>query len=509
MLLQARQFKAAMASLLAIGVAGCSSVPPTYDKAIPLLAGPAPTPSVTRMEDALRCVAAHYPRDRDIRLAVNDLTDGTGATMDGSALAKVLTQRPDVMMTIGLAKTGVRLVNRSSTGVAEWEIRQAMQKYIGDGRTYEEQGSSIRLPYRPVMAGAILGSTHYVSGAITELNWNVYSTAKEAGVGGLSVGKRQYRISVAVDLIVTDSRTTEIVMARTYSKQLVGQETAANLFRFFDVGTAGKNVGPYEAFEFNLGKEMNEPVQTAVRWILETAAYDIVTELSGMGPDCDALVPEQSRRQRTPHYVAAVAPAPAPVMAPAAPPAPALLPSQVALPASVMNAPAPAPEPAAPMVAGGKTSLSGINLFADEGAIIARVDTDQPMRLPPVLVANSPHQLVFDLPGVHAEPNSAGDLSLGRVRSVVLDKMPDRVRVILTLKEPVQFSVKQRGKSSLIILTPAGSAPRAFPDAKPAEPARAPSSNMLNGMNASPVSLEPKRPAPLTTPEQVIPIIQP
>lgn len=285
------------AVLLVSMLAGCATTDDTTRPAATPV-GPAPTYAVTQMESALKCLAGVYPAAADLRIGVNDLTDGTGATLSGDTFSKMLTQRPDMMMTIALAKTGARVVNRSSTGVSEWELKQAMQKYIGDGKARINPASKEPIPYRPILAGSLLGSTHYVSGAISELNWNIKSDVSEFGVGGLTLGGRNYRISLGVDLIVTNTTTTEIVMARSYSKQLVGREVSTGLFRFFDVGRASKNFGPKEVFEFNLGRQANEPVQTAVRWILETAAYEIVSSLSGVGSSCDDLLPEGSRPER-------------------------------------------------------------------------------------------------------------------------------------------------------------------------------------------------------------------
>ena len=350
---------AGLAALVALALGACSTIDdPT--QAVKATSGPAPTLAVTQMEEALRCLSENYPAEADLRLGVNDLTDGTGATMSGDTFSKVLTQRPDVMMTIALAKTGSRVVNRSSTGVSEWELKQAMQKYIGEGRSAANPASKEQIPYRPILAGSVLGSTHYVSGAISELNWNLNSDASEVGVGGFTFGSRNYRISIGIDLIVTNTLTTEVVMARSYSKQLVGKETSAGLFRFFEVGRLNRNFGGKEVFEFNLGRQANEPVQTAVRWIIETAAYEIVSGLSGVGGVCDERLPEASRPVR--QYVRAkpaapVAQAPAPQASrvdtlgapqPSPVPAPqAMLNAMPEMPSLTPNAVAPASKPRA------------------------------------------------------------------------------------------------------------------------------------------------------------------
>jgi curli biogenesis system outer membrane secretion channel CsgG len=250
------------------------------------------------MEDALVCVRHLMPRDRDIRVGVNEITDGTGAMQTGDTLSRMVTQRPDLMLIVGLAKTGLRMVNRSTTSVAEWELRRAMEKQLGDGK--KTKVGDTKISYRAVPAGKMLGSTHYINGAITEFNWNLDSSVSEVGGAGLTVGARSYYVSVAVDLLVTDTQSTEIVMVGSYSKQLVGREYSANLFRFFDVGVASP-FGPTELFDFNLGNQKNEPVQVAVRWILETAAYDIASALGEMQGQCDQFLPPGTLGARGSH----------------------------------------------------------------------------------------------------------------------------------------------------------------------------------------------------------------
>ena len=428
------------ALLIAASLAGgCGSMRPVpNDQPIAPLAGPAPVRGSTQVDAALRCLAEHFPRDVDLRLSVNDLTDGTGATLSGDSLSRALTQRPDVMMTIGLAKTGVRMVNRSSTGVAEWELRQAMQKYIGDGRAFVDPQTQKPVPYRPVLAGALLGSTHYVSGALSELNWNVSSQVAEAGVGGFTIGARSYRISMAADLIVTRTRSTEIVIARSYSKQLVGQETGAGLFRFFDVGSGSSNWGPKEVFEFNVGKQANEPVQTAVRWMLETAAYDIVSELTGTGEFCDHLLPEGSR----------------PVRAAKAPAATAE-PARVAT--TPQAAPTPAPGPAtatASATPASKVSINGVNVIEDEGAVVVRVDTSTPLDRLPAVDTSIPLRLAFEFPDVRNAVGPFARQTANGVRGVTLLSTPTGSRVVVELAQPHDHKMVKEGRSLIVQLLP-------------------------------------------------------
>jgi curli biogenesis system outer membrane secretion channel CsgG len=263
------------------------------------IVGPSPHANLTPMAEAMACLRREAPTP-NVRLGVSEFVDGTGS-IEGLAMnSRVFSQRPDYMMIVGLKSAGVNLVNRSSVNVAEWEMKQAMEQKLGDGHKVSVgDGSSVL--FRPVKAGAILGSTHYLTGAITELNWNIDSKVAEANILGVNAGGRTYRVSLAVDVMVTDTQSTEVVHARSYKKQLVGFETDAGYFRFIEknslnaMGWQGAvlNKG-LDLFQANLGDKQNEPNQTALRWVIELAAYDTIRSLTKRGAACDSLLPPGS-----------------------------------------------------------------------------------------------------------------------------------------------------------------------------------------------------------------------
>lgn len=283
---------------IAAGLAGCATLTRADQEVAPVV-GPAPRMNTTPMATALACVAGQRS-PRDLRIGVSDFVDGTGVMEGGTQNSRAVTQRPDLMMVTALAAAGAHLVNRSSVNVAEWELNKAMEKKLGDG--HPELIDHKKIDFRPVRTGIILGSTHYVTGAVTELNWNIDSGVAEAGAYSLNVGRRTYRISVAVDVVVTDSQTTEIVFAKSYKKQLVGFENTANFFRFVSDSSAAAILSSGAAnaaaltqelqlFDANLDQKDNEPTQTALRWVIELAGYDIMRTLKHTGSSCDTLLP--------------------------------------------------------------------------------------------------------------------------------------------------------------------------------------------------------------------------
>ena len=322
-------------------LAGCTGLTPVYRDVAPIT-GPTPYVNRTPMHAALLCVRKRVAAAPDIRFGVADFVDGTGATMgDSDVNGRYFSQRPDLMLVVALSKAGVHLVNRSSTGVAEWEMKQAMDKRLGDGKPTVV--GNTRFDYRPVRAGEFLGSNYYIHGAITEINWNLSSDANEVGAFGLTAGRRTYRVSMAVDLVVSNSTTTEVVFARSYSKQLVGYETGAGVFRFVNAAVVPGSA--VELFQANIGQKQNEPVQQALRWLVETAGYDIVSQIYGRDPACDGLVPgAEPSDDRDP----AIDIVPPPVQAPAPM---AAAPIAAATPAKTPRVPGPSEPPTPPKAA--------------------------------------------------------------------------------------------------------------------------------------------------------------
>lgn len=275
--------------LACLVLAACSSQtdPKSAGVVAPLVTGPSPQSAKTPANDALLCVAEHKSSARDLRIGVGEIVDGTGAKTFTDGASTLLTQRPDMMFAVALKKTGMRVLNRNATRVAEWEIAQSMEKRLGEGRETEIAGE--KYTYRPVIAGTMLGTTHYVTGALTEVNWNIYSDDNQINVAGAFYGAKTYRISIALDLMVTDTETTEVVMAEAYSKQIIGKEISSGLFRFFEVDGSGTTV-QRELFDASVGSQQNEPVQQAVRWLVEAATYDIASTLTNTKKVCDKIL---------------------------------------------------------------------------------------------------------------------------------------------------------------------------------------------------------------------------
>ena len=308
----------------ALALAGCISpvAGPSGTYATPI--GNAPVISnETPYSTALRCMSRHVRAQgmSGPRIAVGQIADYTGKEeFEGG---RKVTQGAALMAISALAKSGVRLVERFDTGVSELELKYANNKLIGDTG---EKGA-----YRQVHAGQIPGSDYYLVGGITELNFNIRS----GGLDGLfseenplgttaTLVANQYVLNVGLDLRLVRTSTLEVVDVISYQKQIIGRELRAGVFDFF-----GGNL-----IDVGAGEKALEPIQLAVRSVIERAVLEMIGSLYSAGPQtCAGNDPLGGSNHAVSHNYnpAPVAPvqqaqtyaAPAPIQAHAAPAYPA------------------------------------------------------------------------------------------------------------------------------------------------------------------------------------------
>lgn len=269
---------------------------------------------------ALRCMAG-YTAQRPLRIAVGQIADYTGK-IESDNSGRKLTQGAALMAMSALAKSGVRLVERFDTSVAEMELKYANNKLIGEG-SQPQQGPG---DYRRIMAGSIPGSDYYLVGGITELNFNIRSEGANGdggqtttnGVKG-SASASLYVMNVGLDLRLVDTNTLQVVDVISYQKQIIGHQVQAGVFDFM-----GQTF-----FDASLGESALEPVQLAVRSVVERAVLEMTSRLyripsnacaSNLGTDSDPLADATDRQQHrpvmTPLPAQGPAPAPTPINAP-------------------------------------------------------------------------------------------------------------------------------------------------------------------------------------------------
>lgn len=255
-------------ALSALGLTACatSGEPPAPVRP---LVGPNEQVVETNFTAALECLSTHVSHQNFAppRIAVGHITDLTGAT-DYFA-GRRITQGAALMAMTALADSGMRVIERYDMGVIEVELNYAQNGLVRDSeRTLRE-----------VQAGQLQGADLYIVGGITEFNPNIRSSAAELSIDGLGdedgvglIGGNSYTIDVGIDLRLVDVRSSEVLSVRSFRKQVIGRERSAGIFEFI-----GGNV-----VDFNAGQRALEPVQTAVRTMVDRAVFEFVSALYGM-----------------------------------------------------------------------------------------------------------------------------------------------------------------------------------------------------------------------------------
>ena len=299
--------------LAAIALSGCitpeaSSVTGRYTAPIggsPVIANETP------YSDGLRCMA-NYTRGRPVRIAVGQIADYTGKISSDNS-GREVTQGAALMAMSALSKAGVPLVERFDTSVAEMELKYANNKLISGGSA---QGAPQGSDYRKIFAGSIPGSDYYLVGGVTEVNFNIRSMGASADGGGTATdalkgtaGANMYVMNVGLDLRLVDTNTLEVVDVISYQKQIIGRQIQAGVFDFLG----------HTFFDASLGESALEPIQLAVRSVVERAVLEMVSRLyhaptsacsSNFGTSADPLAgPGDNSPSNQPRMASAAAPA--------------------------------------------------------------------------------------------------------------------------------------------------------------------------------------------------------
>jgi curli biogenesis system outer membrane secretion channel CsgG len=272
-------------SLLALSLAGCTAMSQMSRPDKPFN-GPVPVATATPHDEALICLSkSPEVRRSGIVVAVHSITDQTNKFT--SEEGGFVPRDAAAMLVTSLQKAGIAQVNRSNTVVTEWEIARAKEQVLGDGDAQTVGNQTV--DFRPVTKGTIRGSDYVIDGALTQLDFNSFSGGAEATIGGIGAGARVFALTAAADIRVTNTRTTRIVRAGSYSKQAVGNEVFASVFRFFE----------NELFDIKIGSKNQEGLHAGVRWLMAEAAYDIVASLVNHKGSCDSYLPTATQELRS------------------------------------------------------------------------------------------------------------------------------------------------------------------------------------------------------------------
>jgi len=251
---------------------------------------PGPGANPTPYTPALACMAE---RDRTLglrapRMAVGRINDLTGR-VDFDTGARV-SQGASLFAITALGRAGAPVVERLDNTVSQIELDYAQKHLLSD--TPERAGQSAE-NFRPIFAGQIAGSDYFIVGGITELNYNLQSSGISAQVGEAALtglraraGASDYVMNVAVDLRLVDSRSQIVASSVSFQKQLVGRE--------MNLGVTGgsDSVGGV----LSGGTQSVEPLQAAVRTLVERGVYELLAGLRS--PDVYAGCLDQAEAGR-------------------------------------------------------------------------------------------------------------------------------------------------------------------------------------------------------------------
>ncbi len=228
------------------------------------------TANPTPYSEGLVCLARFaqansLPRPR---VAVGRILDYTGKVdFEGG---RRITQGASLMAISAFAKAGARQVERFDTSVSELELKYANNRLIGEDDDAE---------FRKILAGSIPGSDYYLVGGVTELNYNIRSAGVDLFAGATGAGDpagvfngRLFVINVGVDLRLVQTQSLEVVDVISYQKQIIGREISAGYFDFF---------GGSVLFDIGAGERAQEPIQLAVRAVIERAILEMSANLYG------------------------------------------------------------------------------------------------------------------------------------------------------------------------------------------------------------------------------------
>lgn len=278
-----RGLKLFTALALCAGTSGCVSSSAGSNGLYTTAIGNAPVvANPTSYSKALVCLGEEAQR-RNLsspRIAIGRISDYTGKSeIDGG---RKITQGASLMAMSALAKAGARQVERFDTSVTELELKYANNKLITDDIPTPGQPAN----FRKITSGQIAGSDYHIIGGITELNYNIRSSGFDAYGGAVKARNakgygtgRTYVMNIGMDLRLINSQTLEVVDVISYQKQIVGREIGGGLFSFFN-----GNV-----IDVSAGEGALEPVQLAVRAVIERSVLSFMGNLYGFSPTAGCL----------------------------------------------------------------------------------------------------------------------------------------------------------------------------------------------------------------------------
>lgn len=265
---------------MAIALSACAPLaadPVSGLYATPIGNAPA-TANVTPYSDALTCLQTESiaTRKAGARVAVGRIEDMTGKR-DLYTGANI-TQGIGLFAASALNRAGLKQVERADSTISDYELQAAMNHTLSDS---PERSGDDPDNFRKVYTGQIAGSDYYISGGLTELNFNIHSDGFDGRAGSIdddgpkgAFVARGFVMNIALDLRLIDTISQEVVAVTAYQKQIIGREVKPGLFSLVGGGM----------IDISGGKSEMEPLQLGVRTLVERSVYDFAAQLYSISP---------------------------------------------------------------------------------------------------------------------------------------------------------------------------------------------------------------------------------
>jgi curli biogenesis system outer membrane secretion channel CsgG len=238
------------------------------------VSGSAPEANVSPADNGFACFNNYlaHVRARPV-FSVGHILDQTGkfsneASVGGFEVTQGLSN--EIYSAYGKFLPDFNVVERTDTEIPNFDIGVWKQQLLGDpnepGIIDPKTGQRIGKGLRQYRGGQIIATDYYITGAITEVNYNIDSGGLQVSVQNIGGGKRIYSMSVAMDLRIVDARSLRVVRSVSERKIYRGYETTAGIFNF---------LGRY-LIDINVGKKAQEPLELGVRATAEEAVLKLV-----------------------------------------------------------------------------------------------------------------------------------------------------------------------------------------------------------------------------------------
>ncbi|HEX5486589.1 MAG TPA: CsgG/HfaB family protein [Limnobacter sp.] len=252
-------------ALLIATLPACTTLPHfSRDNYVDAMDGAEVIENDTRYSRELTCLRPAIKAAPVHRFAVGRVNDFTGK--EDLVNGKRITQGAALMVMSALAKAGVPMVERFDTSIADMELKYSDNKLITDDPS---SGN-----YRKIFGGSIPGSDYHIVGGITEVNYNIKSGSIDSSIKFLGTSAQYFVMNVGVDLRLVNTKTLEVVDVQSLQKQIIGTELRAGYFRLFTDGV----------FDLNAAERTQEPIQKAVRMVIEQAVFNMVEDVYKISP---------------------------------------------------------------------------------------------------------------------------------------------------------------------------------------------------------------------------------